>query len=225
MESQEYNPQQTKQHYDEFYEGDDFPELLGERKVAEALVSRAHLEPGDRVLDVPCGTGKYSTYLSDAGLEVTGVDISHTAVRVAADGSDTPFVVGDAVHLPIRDDSYDAVFCHGFSLFNDPDLETLRPFMHEVARVLEPGGTFLWGKTTTHQDRDVGSRYDHSRGALRDFFDSLDGFEVVSSYATIPHVSYFLGQYGLSSPLTAALVTAAPRLGVPTRLYFVVQAR
>jgi ubiquinone/menaquinone biosynthesis C-methylase UbiE len=177
------------------------------------------------VLDVPCGTGKFSEYLADAGLAVTGLDISHTAIRVAARRGVAPLLQGDAVDMPVADDAYDAVFCHGFSLFNEPDLGRLRPFVREVGRVLAPGGTLLWGKTTTHRDESVGSRYDHSRASLEHFFDGFDDLAVTGSFVTVPHLSYVLRGRDLNTPVTAVLERLSSGLGLPTRLYLIVERR
>jgi ubiquinone/menaquinone biosynthesis C-methylase UbiE len=103
------------------------------------------LAPGDGVLDVACGPGNFSRgfarSVGETGL-VVGIDASRPmlerAVRDApAAGVDNlAFVHGDAVRLPFRDQSFDAVCCFAaFHLFDDP----FRALDH-MCRVLTPGG-------------------------------------------------------------------------------------
>ena len=81
---------------------------------AEHVVELAGLHPGERVLDLGCGTGNAALLAARAGAAVTGIDPASRLLeiareRLAADGLDGSFVVGDAQALPFRDGEFDAV--------------------------------------------------------------------------------------------------------------------
>src|SRR4051812_42386441 len=49
----------------------------------DAIVSSLGLQPGDAVLDAPCGHGRISNRLAARGIEVTGVDVTEVFLDVA----------------------------------------------------------------------------------------------------------------------------------------------
>jgi SAM-dependent methyltransferase len=118
------------------------PGMRDERRIARLLLA---LSPGDGVLDVACGPGnftrEFATVVGHDGLAI-GIDASPTMLgRAVRDTSEAVFpnvgfVRGNAVELPFRDASFDAVCCFAaLHLFADP----LAALDH-MARVLTPGG-------------------------------------------------------------------------------------
>jgi len=102
------------------------------RVTAEAVVS-----PGDRVLDVCCGTGDLAVACARAGGRVTGLDFSERMLeRARAKSGAVEWVQGDALALPFEDRSFDAATV-GFGVRN---LEGLERGLAELRRVLRPGG-------------------------------------------------------------------------------------
>jgi demethylmenaquinone methyltransferase / 2-methoxy-6-polyprenyl-1,4-benzoquinol methylase len=102
------------------------------RETATAVV-----RPGDRVLDVCCGTGDLAIAARRAGGEVTGLDFSERMLdRARHKAPEIDWVRGDALGMPFEDGSFDAVTM-GFGLRN---LEDERRGLAELRRVLEPGG-------------------------------------------------------------------------------------
>jgi demethylmenaquinone methyltransferase/2-methoxy-6-polyprenyl-1,4-benzoquinol methylase len=91
------------------------------------------LPPGDRVLDVACGTGDLCRELAAAGLAPVGLDFS--AGMLAAARTTAPLVRGDALALPFADASFDGVTC-GFGLRN---FTSVPAFLGECARVTRAG--------------------------------------------------------------------------------------
>lgn len=100
------------------------------RRAARTLA----LPRGARVLDIAAGTGDFCRDLRAAGHEPIGVDLSLGMLRAAR--TDAPLVQGDALRLPVPDESVDGVTC-GFALRNFVALE---PFFAELGRVVRPGG-------------------------------------------------------------------------------------
>jgi SAM-dependent methyltransferase len=108
---------------------------------AQEVVARAAIVPGERVLDVACGTGNAALIAAAAGARVTGLDSAARLVevarrRAAAAGTDAEFVVGDALELPFESGTFDAVVSvFGVIFAPDPDRAVA-----EMLRVLAPGG-------------------------------------------------------------------------------------
>jgi len=81
------------------------------RKVADAMVERYGIKPGDRILDVGCGKGflLYDFTQAVPGVSVAGIDVSEYAIANAKDEV-RPFLQrGHARQLPFADDSFDLV--------------------------------------------------------------------------------------------------------------------
>jgi demethylmenaquinone methyltransferase/2-methoxy-6-polyprenyl-1,4-benzoquinol methylase len=102
-----------------------------------AATARAVVQPGDRVLDVCCGTGDLALAAETEGGRVTAVDFSAPMLERARRKSETvEWVRADALALPFPDGSFDAVTI-GFGLRNVEDAER---GLTELRRVLRPGG-------------------------------------------------------------------------------------
>jgi SAM-dependent methyltransferase len=89
-------------------------------------------------LDLGCGEGHNTRLLATAGARVAGLDIAGPFVRAAAGygGSHIPYVLGDGCLLPFGASAFDAVTAF-MSLM---DVAVPEQALHEVARVLRPGG-------------------------------------------------------------------------------------
>ena len=112
-------------------------------ELAKRIASQ--LPPGSSALEVAPGPGYFSIELARRGpYIVTGIDISHTFVRMAAKraaeaGIKVDFRQGSASDLPIQEDSYDFLLCRAaFKNFGQP----VRA-LQEMCRVLKPGGKGL----------------------------------------------------------------------------------
>lgn len=101
------------------------------------LAAQEVVWPGDRVLDVCCGTGELAIEAERRGGRVVGIDFSERMLDRARRKSGTiEWVRGDALALPFPDGAFDAATV-GFGVRN---LSDLRAGLVEIARVLRPGG-------------------------------------------------------------------------------------
>jgi SAM-dependent methyltransferase len=107
------------------------------RPVAAEVVRRATLQPGERVLDVGCGTGIASAAAVAMGAQVVGLDGAPGMVAIArreVPGAD--FRVGDFNALPFGRSTFDVVVSSHALLFADDRVAALR----EWRRVCRPSG-------------------------------------------------------------------------------------
>ena len=118
------------------------------------LATEAGLK-GWRVLDLACGTGQFAYRLRQRGLEVTAVDISSEMLAVAEAkarslGLKISFFRQDMRYLQLPE-SYDLVICLCDSLNYLLQLEDVAATFNAVARVLKPGGHFIFDLNTEHK--------------------------------------------------------------------------
>ncbi len=110
--------------------------------VHELMMDRVDPQPGERVLDLACGTGAMAERAARAGAIVTAVDLSpgliETARKRAADeGLDIDYRVGDCENLEgLEDASFDVAISTCGVMFAPDHEATAR----ELARVVRPGG-------------------------------------------------------------------------------------
>jgi SAM-dependent methyltransferase len=95
-----------------------------------------------RALDVGCGLGTEASHLAQAGWQVTGVDLSLTALaRAAAALGGAAFLRADVRRLPFDQHCFDAALDRGCFHYLAP---ADRPrYGEELRRVLRPGGKLL----------------------------------------------------------------------------------
>lgn len=108
-------------------------------RLAEAMCEAASIRPGQRALDVGCGSGALVAALAERlGAEnVAGIDPSEPFVEAAREKvPGARIVVGPAESLPFEDDEFDATLSQlVVNFLADPD-QALR----EMSRVTRPGG-------------------------------------------------------------------------------------
>ena len=120
------------------------------RPWAQVLLERAALRPGERVLDLACGSGvvaRLAIYQVGSQGQVSALDLNPAMLEVARSHEDSheaespgiAWTNGSALDLPFAESAFDTMLCQqGFQFFPDPGLA-----LAEIRRVLSPGGRVL----------------------------------------------------------------------------------
>ncbi len=108
-------------------------------KYGADVVSLLDPRPGERILDLGCGTGHLTAQIAESGAQVTGVDRSAEMVSAARLGyPNLKFEVSDARNLAYREE-FDAVFSNAtLHWIHEPE-----QVLQGVWRALRSGGRFV----------------------------------------------------------------------------------
>lgn len=110
------------------------------------LVQKGEVKPC-KTIDLGCGAGNHAIFLASLGFEVTGVDFSPTAIKIAKEqaskkGAQCNFLVADVLDdLHEIQDTFD--FAYDWELLHHIFPESRRKYVHNVFRILNPGGAYL----------------------------------------------------------------------------------
>lgn len=199
--------------------------------LANDLIDIAALRPGERVLDVACGTGVVARLAAQrvgAAGTVAGLDVNPGMLAVASSVTPSDLSIewheASAESIPLSDESFDVVLCQ-MGLQFVPDKHAA---LREMYRVLAAGGRLILNmpgptprlfaimeEALAHH---IGAQAAgfvnqvfslHDTDELRDLIDSA-GFRDVTVQANIkqlhlPPPEQFLWQYVYSTPLVGAL--------------------
>lgn len=109
------------------------------------LASKLFSERGYRHVLIPgIGYGRNASPFLDAGMNVTGIEISETAVAMAKAGLGAGLIIhyGSVAGMPFDDTQYDAVF--SFALIHLLDQAERAKFIASCFAQLRPGGTMIF---------------------------------------------------------------------------------
>jgi ubiquinone/menaquinone biosynthesis C-methylase UbiE len=120
----------------------------GRRRAArrsEIFAREGGLRPGQRALEVGCGTGIFLEAAATTGAHIVALDLSadllaRARARVAASGN-VRLSLGNAEQMPFRDGSFDAAY--GSSILHHLNVDAA---LAEVHRVLRPGGRIVFAE-------------------------------------------------------------------------------
>ncbi len=210
------NPDWWQTHFDAHYlvEYEPIFALERDRHEVSRLVDVLGLPSGARVLDVPCGQGRHSHLLAEAGFDVDGFDYSaHLLARAKERGTSARlrYKRGDMRTLPAAwTGRFHAVLnlFTSFGFFAEPSDD--RRVVAEFARVLAPGGVLVW-----HGGNRDGVM---ARFLARDWWQTNDG-TVIAHERTFDSLSGRLSVHAVwSGPGGSGSRDHAIRLYTPTRL-------
>ncbi|MGC9599342.1 MAG: class I SAM-dependent methyltransferase [Minisyncoccia bacterium] len=114
------------------------------RKVERKILD--DLPRGAKILDLGCGSGRFSVNAALHGFNVTGIDITPQAVQEAKkkafnEGArDAKFIEGDMTAIPFPDEFFDYVFCPRFSINAVATFAKRKKAIAEMLRVIKPNG-------------------------------------------------------------------------------------
>lgn len=201
------------------------------------LVDAAYLAPGERVLDVACGTGVVARvaakHVGPTG-RVVGVDLNPGMIAVARAlpapvGAPIEWLEQSALDLQLKDASFNAVLCQqGLQFFPDKAVA-----LKEMRRVLDHGGRLalsVWNSTGLYNNavgdalarlvgNEVADRFNASRQVptaedLR-YLATEAGFSAIDVRVSridvhLPRLDKFVLNHLAATPVASAIAAADP---------------
>ena len=148
------------------------------------LVESGSIRPG-KTLDLGCGSGNYAIYLAGLGFDVTGIDISLTAIKIATEnarkrGVSCRFIVADLLG-DLHEVSGTFDFAYDWEFLHHIFPEDRKTYVRNVHRILNPGAFYLsvsfseedpqFGGSGKYRSTRIGTTlYFSSEVELRDLF-------------------------------------------------------
>jgi ubiquinone/menaquinone biosynthesis C-methylase UbiE len=152
--NQEQATAQAKKIFNSAADYFDDPVMSFWNRFGQRTIEHLQLQPGDKVLDVCCGSGASAIPAAiqvGATGSVFGADLAESLLALARNKSqqqglaNIEFRAGDFTKLGLPNESFDAIVCV-FGIFFVPDMEAA---VAELLRMLRPGGKLAitsWGK-------------------------------------------------------------------------------
>lgn len=120
--------------------------LWGDVRIPEELKDIVRTYKPRTSLELGCGLGRFSAFMSKQGIKATGVDFSSVAIekakkRVAGEEPKPTFIVGDVTNLEFFTEPFEVSFDIG--CFHCLDEDDQQKYVSEIYRLLKPGAAHL----------------------------------------------------------------------------------
>ena len=179
-------------------------------KALVELVESGKVKPC-KTIDLGCGTGNYAIYLANKGFNVTGVDISPTAIKIARENAEKKrvkinFLIADVLgDLDEIKETFD--FAYDWGLLHHIFPEKRKKYVENVYRILNPRGKYLsvcfsekdpqFGGSGKYRKTSLGTiLYFSSKDELKDLFDPYFNIKELKtieiSGKSAPHVANYV---------------------------------
>jgi ubiquinone/menaquinone biosynthesis C-methylase UbiE len=121
---------------------------LSEKPLIEKGIEALSPQPGERILEIGCGTGLGIALMNEAidspkgrANTIIGLDISHQMLLISQEKTNANLIQGDAANLPLKASAFDALFCSfTLELFSEADIPIILQSFH---RALKPNGRLV----------------------------------------------------------------------------------
>lgn len=221
-----YDFESMKKRYNEFYSLKDFKKFpVAEKSFIKSLIKKYNIKPGSKVLDIGCGTGKYSSLFNKFGMYQLGIDLSDVAIDKARKlFPECNFQVGNVLELNLND-KYDVIYVSGLSLFNTSDLNTLKSFLDSLLIFLKKDGIIIFVKTSslTNMPSKRKSRIDYTIKSFEDFFVESPKLSLLESSGTYPHSFIFFRTFAFNILITTLSRCITYLTKIPVRVTIVLR--
>ena len=99
-----------------------------------------------KVLDLGCGSGWLTIFISKYGFDVTGIDTAKPAIELGKtwageDNANVNLLVGDILNLPFKENTFDAAVCN--SVLEHFRFDQAKVLFEKIHKVLAPQGFFF----------------------------------------------------------------------------------
>ncbi|WP_050306416.1 class I SAM-dependent DNA methyltransferase [Streptococcus pneumoniae] len=148
-----------------------------------------------KLLELACGTGIQSVRFSQAGFDVTGLDLSADMLKIAEKRATSAkqkitFIEGNMLNLP-KAGKYDFVTCYSDSICYMQDEVEVGDVFKDVYNALNEEGVFIFDVHSTYQTDEVFPGYSYHENA-EDFAMLWDTYEDEAPHSIVHELTFFI---------------------------------